>query len=999
MSVKVIINEPSIGLTDRTNYLAVNGQQNWWALQRGNRGTASLTFNVVSSDSYAPTVGTPIYLYSVNDSTSVQTLVFGGSIDKISLGYLGLTGQRIYSLSLVTFEQVLDTIYVNPPRSYSSTTAGAIVQDLLQTVCAGVPITAGSISNGPSIPSLVINNQRVSDVLTNLATQANFIWGVDQTTQSLYFFAATTTPAPFTLSSTSLLQDGTGREILWTQGRQNYRNRQLVQISQQAFAPSNCLIAGNGSTTVFNMPYAADSIIQILDTTGTQATTTGTFSGVPSVNDTITVAGQVYTFKSSIDNVNGSDTANGQVLIGASAAATAQNFVDAVNANPLTAGTAFCFAQHENALMNCDAPSGATFTIRSKLKGAAQNSLVLSKSCANFSWAAGSPSGGTDGTDVTKTVVVAGSGQKGDITFTQGATTGHVASKAVAFLTQSGQVGTPATAYLDFTGLGTGAPNSGDFVTVGSQVYRFITTPVQNYDIKIQTNPSNFQNIRSLCDAINGFSNPNVFTGTPANTSCIAQLVNAFAGAEQLKVEGIQMGTSAVAVACSFTAGGAPSSWTVSIGGANTSTLAGGSGAGGAKSAAYLTLNGGGATAGDTVTVAGVTYHFVSSVNNSIANQIKASGSSSSDGPALANAINGKTDGTFVSNATTANPSAEAFVNCTNSAQLYILSLRTGADQNFSVAVSITGGPSSWTASFGGSNISSMAGGKGAGGTFTLGSSTYTIQVGALNNAVFGQIYVGDFPSAATTATRIINAINGVTDGVTVSTATTANASANANTTGITGEIEVQALTAGTAGNSVASTVSNLSPANWVTTSGGVTTTTTLAGGLDNTLATVSTLTCTTAPAAGHSLDVSYYRLGADFIAVENTTLVASRASAEHGTGKYHALINDSSNLSAAAGLLEAQQALAAYSVLIQSFKFMTDSQLLSVGQYLAISCTTPTGLGTLINGNWIVQEVRGELKGPGATTSPYRLNWRYTVTVLNAQTLNYVQFWINLIP
>jgi hypothetical protein len=108
-------------------------------------------------------------------------------------------------------------------------------------------------------------------------------------------------------------------------------------------------------------------------------------------------AAAVYTFVSTLDN-----TLYGEVLIGASAAATLQNLVDAINAavkaDPTTGletkrGVTYSLPTWENPICNADAPSGTTFTIRNK--GAGRSNIAsLAKTGTAFSWSATLTSGG-----------------------------------------------------------------------------------------------------------------------------------------------------------------------------------------------------------------------------------------------------------------------------------------------------------------------------------------------------------------------------------------------------------------------------------------------------------------------------------------------------------------------------------------------------------------------------------------------------------------------------
>lgn len=870
MSVKLIINEPSIGLTDRTTYLNY-AKGNSFRLQQGARATATFYFRVSAGDSYAPTIGTPIYFYEVTGG--VSTCAFCGTIDQVGpYEWIGNAGDHYVKLTCVSFEQTLDTLIIYG-YAYSSTNAGNIVLDLLQRVCSGVPITAGTVSNGASIPSIVFDGVRVSDAIQSLATQSGFIWGIDPVTQSLFFRVNNTSPAPLTITQAQVLWE----TAKFTQGRQNYRNRQSVRVSFAAFNPSNVFFAGNGATTVFTFPYLAELPLSIIDTTGVQAARVGTFTGQPAANDTITVNTYVYKFVTTLDN-----TLRNQVLIGANLAATVQNFADAINANPTTAGVGYSLPTWENDVCNADTITGTTLTARTKLKGANQNAFPTTDTSANFSWAGATTTGGTDGVDVVKTLSLLGTGAVTDETFNPLATTGGPPTRANAFIRSTGAA----------------QGTAGDTITVGSTVYTFYAA-------------GTFATVRMILTNVGSFN------------------------------------------------------------------------------------------AGQTIKIGSVTYTFIGTLNNAIPNQIKVGLASASQLQAIADALsaNPATSGSFYSSATTANPdwrgsnqgptipSGAWF----GSYYIDVTATAFGPGSN-GMTIVYSGSPSpiamyncsapATSASCGGPNAATLGGGY----AFTTANQILANNSGGL--------------SAANFATFVADAINAnpSTAGVNFSGSTAANTQATAATTGTSGEVEATSAGTGTSQNSIGVAASLSTATNWTGTSGG-SSTSHLVGATDSTLATASQLTASVAPAAGHSLSVSYRRVGTDIISVENTSLVTARASAEHGTGKYQVLKLDTSNTSAVAGLLSAQQNLAAFALLVSSFQFSTDSPGLSPGQYLTVTLASPApaNMRALINGNWIVQQVDAKLlPGMDAAPSPGG-HFRYTVSVVSSSILNYLQFWTNL--
>lgn len=365
-----------------------------WSLSKGFRGTASVELICSPSDTFAPTEGQPVFIYTNGICR------FAGTIDSLPINYLGQDGYRYWSLECVSLEQCFDTIEVFPPRSYFGQTAGAIFADLAFGLCSGVPVIAGPITNGPVIDSLVLLNDRVTDVFNYLCTQAGFIWGVDPEDQSIYFHAQNSRPAPFVLSS----EDIQWETLTYKQTRQDFRDRQTIRVAVDALplTPSvvyQAVSAGNPAVVV-NIANLIDSLVSAVLTTSTRTHAHATFTGIPADGDTITIGSAVsvvaYTFKTTLDNREPR-----QILIAATAGGNAANFVDAVNASFATIGASFSFPTLENEYMNAELElvgSPATLTgvvLTAKALGTAGNGIALTTTSAAITLVTtGAPVGG-----------------------------------------------------------------------------------------------------------------------------------------------------------------------------------------------------------------------------------------------------------------------------------------------------------------------------------------------------------------------------------------------------------------------------------------------------------------------------------------------------------------------------------------------------------------------------------------------------------------------------
>jgi hypothetical protein len=151
----------------------------------------------------------------------------------------------------------------------------------------GSPISLGTISGGSTIPSLVISDYTpLSDIISNLATSSQFVWYVDTATQELEFHVPSLTSSPFSL----VTEDINWASMKWEQNRQDFRNRQIIQLSPNAFANSSELFTGNSVTDTFTLRELPTQIVAAWVTQNTQNTAVGTFSGLPADGDTITIS-------------------------------------------------------------------------------------------------------------------------------------------------------------------------------------------------------------------------------------------------------------------------------------------------------------------------------------------------------------------------------------------------------------------------------------------------------------------------------------------------------------------------------------------------------------------------------------------------------------------------------------------------------------------------------------------------------------------------------------
>ncbi len=301
------------------------------------------------------------------------------------------------------------------------------------------------------------------------------------------------------------------------------------------------------------------------------AAATLTAGAGPANNDTITLNGQTYTFKTTLTG------AANEVALGGSETAALANLASAVNASPGGAGTAYGNGTVANTGLKATGSTGTTITFNALTNGLGGNSLAYSSSGANFG-AAGTLAGGTAGSTVavggkTYTFVAAlsttptanevvasneatgltnlalavnqgpgagtvyGVGTTQNANVTAGTATGttllftaNTPGSAGNFITGTASAGSFGT--LDFAGgADTGAApiaTAGDTISVGGQQYTFVsalsTTPVANQILVGSTEAASLTN---LANAVNGGTGSGATYSSNTVTNTVASAVAA----------------------------------------------------------------------------------------------------------------------------------------------------------------------------------------------------------------------------------------------------------------------------------------------------------------------------------------------------------------------------------------------------------------------------------------------------------------------------------------
>lgn len=146
--------------------------------------------------------------------------------------------------------------------------------------------------------------------------------------------------------------------------------------------------------------YANDSkleqavIYALKNTAGDAVKATQTLTSdatAPSNNDTVTIGGYVYTFKTTLTG------AKWEVLIGASAAEALDNLKSAINATA-GAGTTYGTGTPAHPSVTATTNTNTTQVVEARNAGTEANAIATTETSSHLSWGAGTLAGGADGT-------------------------------------------------------------------------------------------------------------------------------------------------------------------------------------------------------------------------------------------------------------------------------------------------------------------------------------------------------------------------------------------------------------------------------------------------------------------------------------------------------------------------------------------------------------------------------------------------------------------------
>lgn len=174
----------------------------------------------------------------------------------------------------------------------------------------------------------------------------------------------------------------------------NVSNDKLQKTDRDGtVTPISGTVLGDGvvsmDATETTLWVADGASLQFYQASGSRASGTLTSTGVNvSNNDTVTINGVIYTFKTTL-----TPSAN-EVLIGTDAADSLLNLYYAINRVDEFAGSKFASATVVNPYVYADLPSATTLVVKAKVGGTAGNAYTTTEAAATLSWGAATLTGG-----------------------------------------------------------------------------------------------------------------------------------------------------------------------------------------------------------------------------------------------------------------------------------------------------------------------------------------------------------------------------------------------------------------------------------------------------------------------------------------------------------------------------------------------------------------------------------------------------------------------------
>ncbi len=179
-----------------------------------------------------------------------ESTIFAGTIDTVERDTPLPGGIPLYqTISCIDYSAYTDRFYV--AEIYENMTAGDIMADIVSKYLADDGVTAGSLTDGPTVTRAIFDYTTVNAAFNELANITGFLWWIDNRKQ-LHFADRSATVAPWAITP-----GGGGYsnpKINLT--RDQYRNQQGIKAGKDRTNPGqSASFTGDGYNRTFTMKF------------------------------------------------------------------------------------------------------------------------------------------------------------------------------------------------------------------------------------------------------------------------------------------------------------------------------------------------------------------------------------------------------------------------------------------------------------------------------------------------------------------------------------------------------------------------------------------------------------------------------------------------------------------------------------------------------------------------------------------------------------------------
>lgn len=180
------------------------------------------------------------------------TKLFGGYVLSVKIAKQQ-SGAAIAQITCIDYVWLLDRNLVS--KSYTDMTDAEIINDIINTYCAGADITTTNVVEGVTIDQITFNYIQVSQALRRIADLTGRNWYIDYN-KDIHYFPLTTNPAPFNITNSN----NEYIDLQITKDGSQIKNRVYVRGGTKLSDTTEFSRKGDGSTRKIILPDKSHNV-------------------------------------------------------------------------------------------------------------------------------------------------------------------------------------------------------------------------------------------------------------------------------------------------------------------------------------------------------------------------------------------------------------------------------------------------------------------------------------------------------------------------------------------------------------------------------------------------------------------------------------------------------------------------------------------------------------------------------------------------------------------